>query len=254
MPEFFIKIYIHYKRKVVLKKYRGSNVTCPVCGSSFNEFAPFGVANRKNAMCLTCGALERHRLLYLYLHRNSTLFTQKDNVRLLHFAPEEFFYKKLSDCKSIEYVPCDLNPDSYRYNGNVPIEKIDITQIPFSENYFDIILCNHVLEHIPDDRAAMRELHRVMKGDGWGIFLVPLSKNPTTYEDFSITKPEDRERAFGQSDHVRIYGRDYLDRLKSIGFDASEIDYISHLPPEDVKLHGLRSGGTIILCKKINRP
>jgi SAM-dependent methyltransferase len=210
----------YYRKQKLEFNYRGNNVFCPICGSTFKEFGVFGFNPRKNAKCYSCGAVERHRLLWKYL-KEKTNFFDNTKKRVLHFAPEKIFYDIFSCKKTIEYVPCDLFPEFYNYTGNVKVAKIDIINISFSDNFFDIILCNHVLEHIPDDRLAMSELYRVLKKGGWAILQVPIDySRDTTYEDFTITKPEDREKAFGQNDHVRWYGKDYKDRLKSVGFEV----------------------------------
>ena len=226
-------------------------VMCPICGSTFAGFAEFGVVKRKNAQCLSCESLERHRLLWKYLHDKTDLFRVKEPRRLLHFAPEKVFYNFFSKHPNIEYVPCDLYPDVYNYRGTVKIRQISITDISFPDNYFDVVLCNHVLEHIPDDRRAMRELFRVIKKSGWGIFQVPVDYNRgTTYEDSSITSSEDRQKAFGQSDHVRWYGRDYKDRLNSVGFDVTEDDYVKGFQPADLFKLGLKPSELIYKCSK----
>lgn len=164
----------------------------------------------RNVMCPVCGSSDRVRLLYLFLKSKTSLFTE--SVKLLHLAPE----KPLSDIfikhKNIDYLTADLNPEQV-------MVKMDITAIQFPDNTFDAILCNHVLEHIPDDRQAMKELFRVLKPGGWAILQVPVSKVlEQTYEDFTITSPLEREKHFGQKDHVRIYGNDYPQRLKGAGF------------------------------------
>ena len=116
---------------------------------------------------------------------------------------------------------------------------------------FDVIICNHVLEHIENDKLAMSELHRVMKKDGWGIFQVPLEYSfATTYEDFTITDPLEREKAFRQKDHVRIYGRDYKDRLTSAGFKVKEDDYVKSLSNQEIKKYRLAPDDLIYFCSK----
>jgi ubiquinone/menaquinone biosynthesis C-methylase UbiE len=132
----------------------------------------------------------------------------------------------------------------------VPVLKVDITNIPFEDSVFDVILCNHVLEHIPDDLNAMAELYRVLKSGGWGIFQVPLdNRNNSTYEDFSITTPEARQKAFGQKDHVRIYGKDYPDRLRKVGFDVKTNDFALKMSAEERFEYGLKKQ-LIYYCEK----
>ena len=205
VPKFLLIWYRNYRKKKSLQLYQGDNVECTICNSKFKEFGTFGLVPRKNARCHKCGSLERHRLLWKYFIEKTDLFKANKKIRLLHFAPEKVFYDFFSTNQNIEYYPCDLSPEIYAYEGNVKIKKVDITGIPFEENYFDVIICSHVLEHIPDDTLAMSGLYRVLKKEGWAILQVPIDYNrETTYEDFSITTPEGREKAFGQNDHVRM--------------------------------------------------
>ncbi len=248
VPVQLKKMVQEYRMKKVEKEYGGNEVTCLICNSSFKEFGPFGLRERKNARCHNCGSLERHRLLWKYL--NDKRITGKP-LSILHFAPERVFYDKFAVSKNVKYFPCDLVPEIYSYAGPVKVIKADITQIPFDSNSFDFILCNHVLEHIPDDSLAMSELYRVMKNGGVGIFQVPIDYDrEKTYEDFSITTPEGRLKAFGQHDHVRWYGRDYKDRLASAGFDVTEDDYVSTFSKEDQYRYGFLNEEKIYFCKK----
>jgi SAM-dependent methyltransferase len=250
-PEFILQRYRDYKKQKQIKAHLGDKVLCPICNSRFNKFAPFGLVKRKNARCHTCGSLERHRLLWKYLNEKTNLFNNNAKIRLLHFAPEKYFYDIFSKNQYIDYFPCDLTPERYVYNGNVKITKVDITNIPFEENYFDVVLCSHVLEHIPDDRKAMSELYRVMIKGTWGIFQVPIDYNrKTTYEDFTITSPKDREKAYGQNDHVRWYGQDFKDRLRSVGFNVTEDEYIKSFTAEELYRFGLIPSEFIYFCKK----
>lgn len=255
VPNKIINAYRDYKRQEAYKNqievYRGNSVVCPICNSTFKQFAPFGLVKRENAKCHVCGSLERHRLMWKYLREKTGIFNDNKKIRLLHFAPERSFYDAFSKNKHVDYVPCDLFPEVYSYNGNVKIEKVDILDIPFDEGNFDVILCNHVLEHIPDDRKAMSELYRVMKNGGWGIFQVPLRyEREETYEDFTIVTPKDRVRAFGQKDHVRWYGRDYKDRLKGVGFNVKQDDYVKTFTSEELFKFGLIPSELIYFCSK----
>ena len=239
-----------FRKFVKPDPFRGDNVQCTVCNAEYAMFGPYGTKQRKNALCFNCGSLERHRLLWMFMERKTDLPSGK-KIRLLHFAPEKCFFKKFTSLSNIEYFPCDLFPEIFKFDKTGKIQKIDITAIPHSDNYFDVILCNHVLEHIPDDRRAMRELHRVMAKGGWGIFQVPIDYNrEKTYEDFSITSPEERAIAFGQIDHVRWYGQDYKERLKSVGFDVDENDYVRKFSAAEVARFGFNSGEMIYHCNK----
>lgn len=234
------------------KLYFGNAVHCPICTSSYRLFGPTGLITRENARCHNCGALERHRLLYLYLKEELKFFDATNKpLRLLHFAPEKMFYELFSNHDAIQYTPCDLFPEKYPFQGKTKISKVDITKIPFEDDSFDFILCNHVLEHIPDDQLAMQELYRVMAKNGQGVFQVPLDESRTkTYEDWSITTPKAREKAFGQHDHVRWYGQDYKKRLKTAGFEVNEIDYPSTFSSKELFKFGLMASEKIYHVKK----
>jgi SAM-dependent methyltransferase len=251
IPKWLANRYQKYRGNAHFQSIQGDRVVCAICNSKFNEFGKFGLIPRKNAMCHTCGSLERHRLLWIYLNEKTDLFKGNTKKRLLHFAPEKVFYDIFSKNQNIEYYPCDLSPENYAYGGSSEVKKVDITDIPFEENYFDVIICNHVLEHIPDDARAMSELFRVLKKYGWAILQVPIDYNrKTTYEDFSITTPEGREKAFGQNDHVRWYGRDYKERINNAGFIVNEDDFVKTFSPEALFRYGLNSSELVYLCKK----
>ena len=199
-----------------------NKVLCPICGWSGKEFLPFGVITRKNAQCPNCESLERHRLYYIYLLNK--IDTNK-NIKVCHFAPEKSISQLFQMFKNIEYISCDIRPEA-------AMQVQDITKTTFEDNTFDIIFCSRVLEHIEDDKKAMRELFRILKPNGFAILQVPLYqehngiKLETTYEDFSITSPEGRTIAFGQSDHVRKYEKnDYVKRLKDSGFNVVEDNF-----------------------------
>ncbi len=237
------------RRKLLALVLKGDNVRCSCCGNSFETFLPFGNkatgSIRVNAMCPSCLSLERHRLLRLYLEKETNLFSA--SLKVLHVAPERVFFQLFSALSNITYYPSDLSPQNYP-KGTY---KVDVTNIPFENELFDVIMCNHVLEHIPDDRKAMQELARVLKPGGWGILMVPLdSRLEKTYEDFSITKPEERAKAFGQIDHVRQYGRDYSDRLRAAGFEVTVIDYAQQYEQKDRIKLGINHFDEIILVKK----
>jgi len=228
--------------------FTDNNVQCPFCSWHGKEFMPFGVIRRENAMCPKCGSLERHRLFYLYLKK---VIPIDRKIKVLHFAPEKILTSLFKSYNNIEYLSADINP-------SVAMVKEDITNISFQDNSFDIIFCSHVLEHIEDDHKAMKELHRVLKPDGFAILQVPIyyefngRKIDKTYEDFSVSSPEEREKVFGQKDHFRVYGRDYSDRLTKTGFKVKIEKYLHSLSSEDIKRYGLISnskfGNTIIGC------
>ena len=193
---------------------KGNRYTDPIDGKSFRTFLPYGYENpRENVLSPSTLSLERHRLLWLYLKNETDFFTAPKKV--LHFAPEQAFYKLFRNLSNLDYTTTDLESPL----ANV---KADICDLPFNDNEFDVILCNHVLEHIPDDTKAMQELHRILKPGGIGIFQIPQDLDrETTFEDDSITDKKERAKIFGQYDHVRIYGRDYFDKLRSIELSSS---------------------------------
>ncbi|MHA7829514.1 MAG: class I SAM-dependent methyltransferase [Flagellimonas sp.] len=237
-----------YRKKRKEKIFKGNIVHCSICHSNYREFGCIGRKKRRNTHCHNCGSLERHRLVWKYI-QDKKLIDQP--MRLLHFAPERFFYETFSESEEITYFPCDLNPKIYDYKGRTTVRKADITKIPFEDNSFDFILCNHVLEHIPDDALAMSELYRVMKPNGAGIFQVPIDYDrDKTYEDFSITSKKGRLKAFGRRDHVRWYGNDYKERLANAGFDVVEDDFVNSFSKEEQFKYGFDSSEQIYLCHK----
>lgn len=219
--------------------YVGRKRFCPCCGGHFRKFLSQGTHARPDARCPRCNSLERHRLLWLYFAEKKDLFS--DRPRVLHVAPEPSLQRKLASLGNLEYVSADLDS---------PLAKIrmDITSIPFPENSFDVILCNHVLEHVPDDRKAMRELFRVLKPGGWAILQSPVDlTEERTVEDVHAT-PEERERRFGQRDHVRRYGKDYQERLEEAGFKAELDDFAAHLDPEQITKMALMADEIVYFC------
>jgi len=210
--------------------YRGNNYTCPFCGNSFRKMLPggfdlpvirekqiIGAGRRENDVCPRCYSIDRDRLIYLYL-TNKTDSLRKP-IKLLHIAPGGALRAFLSSRANIEYHMGTKHHEGFYYTKDISI--IDITEINYPDNTFDVILCNHVLEHISDDLKAMRELYRVLKGGGWAILQVPISKSlKQTFEDVSVKSAKEREKVFGQFDHVRIYGQDYPHRLAKAGFDV----------------------------------
>ncbi|KAB5486519.1 MULTISPECIES: class I SAM-dependent methyltransferase [Flagellimonas] len=233
----------YWVRPLIALSLKGKNFTDPIDGKSFRSFLPYGYENpRENVLSPSTLSLERHRLLWLYLKNETDFFTKP--LKLLHFAPEQAFYKRFRRLRNIAYTTTDLN-------SPLADVKADICNLPFEDNAFDVILCNHVLEHIPNDTKAMQELYRVMKPGGWGIFQIPQDlKRENTFEDDTITDKKERAKIFGQYDHVRIYGRDYFDKLRSMGFTVEEVDYTSVLPKEDVEKYRLAKGEIIPLVRK----
>jgi len=230
-------------RPILAFLLKGNEYIDPIDGKSFRSFLSYGYGEqRNNVLSPSTLSLERHRLLWLYL-KNQTDFFQANN-KVLHFAPEQAFYKRFRKMTNLDYTTTDLN-------SPLADVKADICDLPFEDDSFDIIFCNHVLEHIPDDTKAMQELFRVMRPGGWGVFQIPQDLSRTeTFEDDSITDKEERAKIFGQYDHVRIYGRDYFDKLRSIGFKVEEVDYASNLTVDDVKRYCLAKGEIIPIVRK----
>ena len=238
------------KKKRLERAYAGNNVECLICGHQYRIFEPF--KNIENEKCTNCISMKRHRLLYKYLIEETNLFNKNSvKKRLLHFAPEKAFYDLFTKQSNIDYYPGDIEPTLYQFYRNTKINNVDITNISFPDNYFDVILCNHVLEHIIKDKEAMAELFRVLKKDGWGIFQVPIDFNrEETYEDFSKITPEERYKAFGQVDHVRWYGNDYPKRLSQAGFEVYDIRYTDQFSKEEKFRYGFPEEESVYLCRK----
>ncbi|MTG96944.1 methyltransferase domain-containing protein [Myroides sp. BIT-d1] len=239
-----ILIRLSYIVRPVLALYlKGSRYTDPIDGKSFRSFLPYGYATqRHNVLSPSTLSLERHRLLWLYLKSETDFFTASKTV--LHFAPEQAFYKRFKKQANLSYTTTDLE-------SPLADVKADICNLPFEDDSFDVILCNHVLEHIPDDTKAMQELYRILKPGGMGIFQIPqdLSRE-VTFQDDSITDPKERTRIFGQYDHVRVYGRDYFDKLRAIGFQVEEVYYTDKLTAEQIDRYCLAAGEIIPVCYK----
>jgi predicted SAM-dependent methyltransferase len=254
-------------RPILAFLLKGNRFTDPIDGKSFRMFLPYGYGNqRNNVLSPSTLSLERHRLLWLYLQNETDFFQseldsdspisknkriklRKDAetnsaLKILHFAPEQEFYKRFKKQANIEYTTTDLL-------SPLADVKADICNLPFEDNTYDIIFCNHVLEHIPDDTKAMQELYRVLKPGGMGIFQIPQDlSRATTFSDDTIVDQKERAKIFGQYDHVRVYGRDYFDKLRSIGFKVVEEDYTSKIAPELVEKYCLAKGEIIPVCFK----
>jgi len=222
---------------------RGNSYTDPIDGKSYRRFLPYGYAKvRENVLAPGTLSLERHRLFWLYLKNETTFFSAP--LRVLHFAPEQAFVQKFKKQKNLTYTTTDLN-------SPIADVKADICDLPFKDNSFDFIICNHVLEHIPDDTKAMQELYRVLAPSGTAIVQVPYdAKREITFEDNTITDQSERTRIFGQYDHLRVYGMDYFKKLSSIGFNVNALDYTSGISSDDIERYRLCKGELLPVCKK----
>ena len=221
----------------------GHKYTDPIDGSTFRAFLPYGYNKvRNNALSPSTYSLERHRLLWLYLKNETSFFNAK--LKVLHFAPESALMDQFKKLKNLSYDTIDLN-------SPIADIKADICNLPFLDNSYDFILCNHVLEHINDDNKAMRELYRVLKKNGIGIFQVPIDYNrDTTYEDLSVENRKEKNKLFGQYDHVRIYGLDFFHRLEGAGFTVKRCEYTSKFSKKDIIKFCLPAKEIIPVCTK----
>ena len=245
LPRTFLQRVAGWMLPLVGLFYRGTKYQCPLCGRRFRKLLPYGyVTSRANALCPHCLSLERHRLLWLYLTRETNLF--EAHPTLLHIAPEVCLMRHLKPrYRGFEerYKTADLES---------PLADLhfDIQQIPISGEQFDAVICNHLMEHVEDDRQAMHELYRILRTGGWGVLLSPVELDrATTFEDDSITDPAERTRIFGQYDHRRIYGNDFADRLREAGFRVEELDYAATLSEEERSLFALPGDHIYVIHK-----
>ena len=230
-------------RSVVVRlRYYGTGRFCPVCGNTSRRFCRYGVKRRDDAKCIHCGALERHRLWWLFVSTKTNLFDGSPK-KMLHVAPEPCFESRLRQRLGDDYLTADLlNPRA--------MVKMDITQIDYPDQSFDVIWCSHVLEHVQEDRKAMHEFYRTLKDNGWAILLVPIAAEKT-FEDPSIIDPQERLKHFGQIDHVRKYGPDYADRLEEAGFVVDVVRIQDLVPPKEAIRMGLTpASGEIYYCTR----
>jgi hypothetical protein len=221
--------------------YYGQGRWCPVCEKSSRLFRPYdGIPGE--AICIHCGAHERHRFVWLYFSRYTDLFDGHAK-RVLHVAPETCMEPRLRQNLGGGYVTADMG-------NRQAMLKMDVTDIQCPDKSFDVIYCSHVLEHVPDDRRAISELYRVLKNGGWAILLVPITAD-RTIEDPSIVDPMDRLRLYGEKDHVRRYGPDFVDRLTEAGFSVTVVRVSDLFDNEAVIRMGLtKETGDIYYCTK----
>lgn len=258
-----IKKHIPFRFKWFIRKikYFGNKYYCNVCNSNLskfksgginqpiiNEFEIVGAGYRQADFCPVCKASYRQRFQYLFFQEMRVLSKEE---KMLHIAPEECFSNIFREKLGNKYFSGDLEPERYSYYTRAI--KVDLTQIDFPSESFDILICNHVLEHITDDLKAMREIFRILKPNGMALIQVPISlKLSSTYEDSGIISPDERLVKFGQKDHVRIYAKDFKERLKKAGFqvktyNTKEFDNYKHFE----KL-ALDHRETLFVCLKIN--
>lgn len=232
-------------RPIIALFLKGDTYTDPIDGNSFRRFLSYGYGNqRKNALSPSTLSLERHRLMWLFLKNETAFFTSEKKLKTLHIAPEQCFLELFKKQKNLDYITSDLE-------SPIADVKADICNLPFEDQSFDVVFCNHVLEHIVNDKKAMQELFRVLKKEGFGIFQIPqdLSRQKT-FEDASITNKKERTKIFGQYDHVRVYGRDYFDRLRSVGFKVDEIEYSQKISSKELERFCLMKNEILPVCYK----
>lgn len=228
------------KRNIVTTVMHGDNVICPICRKRLNHFLSF--KGRANAKCPYCGSLERHRFLYIILEKMTDIFLYKlgnEPYSILHVSPEECLAERIKSPNGTYYKSIDLE------NGKA-LYQMDISCLRFLDNTFKYIICSHVLEHVKNDMLALKELHRVLHPDGKLFIMVPITSS-TTFENHYITEPHLRRQAFGQEDHVRRYGLDFVDRVKSMGFKVTGVS-----PSEIVNRNyfGIKGAGQVFICSK----
>lgn len=221
--------------------FLGKSYFCPICNTYYRKFLPF--SKESNIACPKDDSLDRHREIWLFLKYKTALFS--NNLKVLHFAPEYCLQKRFKTMTNLNYVSADLD-------SSEAMIQMDITNILFQDNTFDVILCNQVLEHIVDDRKAMEELFRVLRPEGWCLINIPIDlKREKTYENKNITNPRIREELFGQEDHVRIYGRDFIKRLEKTGFDVKRVDsFLKSLSREKIEKLSLNIRVKLFFCIK----
>lgn len=241
IPRKYLQLVSHFFLRVLAIFYSGTKVSCNVCRSQFRKFLPYGRKARENALCPNCLSLERHRLMWLFLQKETDFFTAP--LKVLHIAPELCFIERMQALPNLDYVTGDIE-------SPLATVKMDVHHIPFEDNSFDVVFCNHVMEHVEDDILACKEINRVLKSDGWGIIQSPVYGLEKTIEDKRITDPAERERLFGQRDHVRKYGKDYAKRLSQSGLNVEENLFVKKLDTAIIEKHALSAQEIIFYCKK----
>jgi len=241
--------------------YAGSRYECPLCGHEFRKMLPggfdipvleekqiIGGGYRENDICPYCLSTDRDRLIYLYLKNETDFFDHVQTV--LHIAPEPALYRILRKSPLLDYFPATKYAEGFYYGNKT--QAADLLDLPFEGATFDWVICNHVLEHIPNDHLAIQEIFRVLKPQGQAILQVPYSPIlNTTFEDPSIISEADRKKYFGQFDHVRIYGNDYSNRLEENGFQLQTIEQKEGFKKvKDIEKYALNPREKIFLCQK----
>jgi SAM-dependent methyltransferase len=232
------------RRPLLMRRHAGSTLCCPICETELGSFAPYG--GREGALCPRCRSVERHRLLWLYMARKTSIL--REPTRCLHLAPEASIRARLGKRANVDYVSADLN------RGRPADVVADVTDLPFEDASFDLVICNHVLEHVPDDGAAIAEMLRVLRPGGRALMLHPLDETRrSTFEDASIKSARKREEMFGQRDHVRVYGTDFYDRLSEGGFEVERVRFAESLSDAERRRHGVADEALAVGVKPAGR-
>ena len=240
---FFFSRSVYYALRAVL--FKGRRYECPVCGGRFRRFLPAGIVKRPNAACPRCSSLERHRLLWLYLQRETDLLAGPR--RVLHIAPEFCFWRVMKTLPGLYHISIDRN-------DFLADCRMDITNLGLKSESFDCLLCMHVLEHVPDDRKALGEMKRILKPGAWAIIGVPIDHTrEATFEDPRATSDADRLALFGQADHVRVYGNDAARRFERAGFEVTGVDYFEHLSEAERENYAVIGGEELLHCTRVSR-
>lgn len=243
IPRHHLQLFAAFGLRTLGMFYRGNRFEDPISGKTYRKLLPYGRTNvRENALAPHSMSLERHRLIWLYLREQTTFFSAPQ--RVLHIAPEYCFLKLFKKQKNLDYTTADLISPW----ADV---KMDVQAIPFPDSQFDVVICNHVLEHVDSDYKAMQEIHRVLKPGGFAILQVPMDLSmERTLEDPAFNTPELREKHYQQRDHLRLYGRDYGNRLRNAGFIVDENDYVKTLPSNLVERYALPKDEILYVCGK----
>lgn len=241
-PLFPVLATVRRARHLMLKAQNaGGRHYCPICESAIRMFYPHGDPPRPDERCPVCRSLQRHRMDWVFLKRRTDLFdgNPKD---MLHVAPEAGLSLRYQSIPGVHYISADLKSPR-------AMVRTDLTRIAFPSNTFSVIYCSHVLEHIPDDRAALAELFRVLRPGGWALLQVPVIAD-RTFEDPAVTDPVERKKVFGQHDHVRKCGPDYIERIREAGFEARSYPASEVVTEEEGQRMGIRRTRPIFYCIK----
>jgi len=232
---------VEFDRRLKQTLYYGRNRYCPICESRLTAFLACSEPPRPDARCPVCGLVERHRMLWFVLRTHTDLFRRR-GLSILHFAPELPFARAFARLPGVRYVTADIDPEK-------AMERVDIQEMGYADATFDVVLCCHVLEHIPNDRKGIGEIARVLKPGGWAALMVPVLSE-RTQEDPGVTDPEERERLYGQHDHLRSYGMDFAERVESCGLSVRAFRPGDVLGEDRMALMSVADKDVVFLCTK----